>query len=359
MYNSSDNLIIFSVISNFGANNMFNCFKRCLPTSWNTAIPQTYEEVTHLSVNETEENNDLLSDTSVDTECFQSGISCGVECEFSKSSFDRFGDDLTEHIINYLATEDKFRFECLSKRIQSLIFNKQSKFVFKFDNSEPVVESRNNIPLNFTNEKQIENILIKFKALTHIEIIGKYLPKLDQILRVLADKCLYLRSLIVPNGYVTEGTIDYFRQKCGQNMKDFKIGLTSEEMVNRLLSWMPNLENVTAPYISSILTIDREWNTLTRMNETSPELRRLKTAKFEHFPLENELAKFVEEYSSVKVALRLDCIHKIEYSFDYFTNIQYLSEYLDFKAPHVSQLVAKHSPHLQSLKLIINSKHCH
>ena len=300
---------------------MFNCFKRCLPTSWNTAIPQTYEEVTHLSVNETEENNDLLSDTSVDTECFQSGISCGVECEFSKSSFDRFGDDLTEHISNYLATEDKFRFECLSKRIQSLIFNKQSKFVFKFDNSEPVVESRNNIPLNFTNEKQIENILIKFKALTHIEIIGKYVP-LDQILRVLANKCLYLRSLVIPNGYVTEGTIEYFRQKCGKNIRDLKVGLTSEEMVNRLLSWMPNLENVTAPHMSSILTIDREWNTLERMNAESPELPKLKTVKFEHFPTENELAQFAKEYANVKVALTLDCKHEQDESFDYLTHIQ-------------------------------------
>src|SRR5690349_4260058 len=43
----------------------------------------------------------------------------------SKSSFDRFGDDLTEVILSYLPFDNKFRFECLSKQIQSLIYSKQ------------------------------------------------------------------------------------------------------------------------------------------------------------------------------------------------------------------------------------------
>ena len=44
---------------------------------------------------------------------------------FEKSSFDRFDDHLMEVILNYLTISDKFRLECLSKQVQSLIFNKQ------------------------------------------------------------------------------------------------------------------------------------------------------------------------------------------------------------------------------------------
>ena len=44
---------------------------------------------------------------------------------FAKDSFDRFGDDLTEVILQYLNIDDKFRFECLNKRIRTLIFNRQ------------------------------------------------------------------------------------------------------------------------------------------------------------------------------------------------------------------------------------------
>src|SRR5690349_4504154 len=42
-----------------------------------------------------------------------------------KSTFDRFGDDLSEVIHSYLPLKDKFRFECLNKTIQNLIYNSQ------------------------------------------------------------------------------------------------------------------------------------------------------------------------------------------------------------------------------------------
>ena len=42
-----------------------------------------------------------------------------------KSSFDRFGDDLTELILSYLSFENKLRFECVSKQWRRLVFNKQ------------------------------------------------------------------------------------------------------------------------------------------------------------------------------------------------------------------------------------------
>src|ERR1700755_115650 len=52
------------------------------------------------------------------------GQKSGLKRKDWKSSFERFGDDLTEVIVSYLTTEEKFRFECLSKQWQRLVFNK-------------------------------------------------------------------------------------------------------------------------------------------------------------------------------------------------------------------------------------------
>ena len=44
---------------------------------------------------------------------------------YAKDSMDRFGDDLTEEVLQYLTFEDKIRLECVSKQWQRLIYNKQ------------------------------------------------------------------------------------------------------------------------------------------------------------------------------------------------------------------------------------------
>ncbi len=46
---------------------------------------------------------------------------------YPKDSFDRFGDDLCQLLLSYLTIEQKFGFECVSKRWQRLVFNKQLK----------------------------------------------------------------------------------------------------------------------------------------------------------------------------------------------------------------------------------------
>jgi hypothetical protein len=48
------------------------------------------------------------------------------------NSFDRFGDDLCQHLLSYLLVSHKIRYECVSKQWQQLIYNKQNKAVFTF-----------------------------------------------------------------------------------------------------------------------------------------------------------------------------------------------------------------------------------
>ncbi|XP_054168338.1 uncharacterized protein LOC128965625 [Oppia nitens] len=42
----------------------------------------------------------------------------------AKDSFERFGDDLTEDLLDYLQFDDKFYYECISRQWQRLVYNK-------------------------------------------------------------------------------------------------------------------------------------------------------------------------------------------------------------------------------------------
>ncbi|CAG2170348.1 unnamed protein product [Oppiella nova] len=43
---------------------------------------------------------------------------------YSKDSLDRFGDDLCEILLSYLSFEGRFRYECLSKQWQRVVYYK-------------------------------------------------------------------------------------------------------------------------------------------------------------------------------------------------------------------------------------------
>src|SRR5687768_5613566 len=45
--------------------------------------------------------------------------------QYSRDSFDRFGDDLCELLLSHLTIEEKFRYECVAKQFSRLIFNRQ------------------------------------------------------------------------------------------------------------------------------------------------------------------------------------------------------------------------------------------
>ena len=67
---------------------------------------------------------------------------------YAKNSFDRFGDDLTEEILQYLTFEDKIRLECVSKKWQRCVYRKQFRINIK-------VQSKNRIMKSELTEQQL------------------------------------------------------------------------------------------------------------------------------------------------------------------------------------------------------------
>src|SRR6185437_13601879 len=48
---------------------------------------------------------------------------------YSKDSFDRFGDDLCQHILSYQTIDQKVKTECVSKQWQRFIYSSQTELL--------------------------------------------------------------------------------------------------------------------------------------------------------------------------------------------------------------------------------------
>ena len=133
-----------------------------------------------------------------------------------KSSFDRFGDDLSELIVSYLTIEDKFRFQCLSKQWQRLVFNRQYVLKISFnvqDFGERFVlkKGRNNDVVY----QSFESCLQKLKNLSEIENCFD-LAFDSRSLHIIADNCHHLRRLSIGlKSDISDESIEYFGRKCG------------------------------------------------------------------------------------------------------------------------------------------------
>ncbi|CAG2175285.1 unnamed protein product, partial [Oppiella nova] len=91
--------------------------------------------------------------------------------EYSKNSFDRFGDDLHREMLSYLSFRDCFRFECVSKQWRRSIHQKQHKLVINALLSE--MSADHYLDVNRMDRQTFESVLKKLPNITRIEITVK------------------------------------------------------------------------------------------------------------------------------------------------------------------------------------------
>ena len=181
-----------------------------------------------------------------------------------KSSLDRFGDDLIELILSYLPISDKLRMECLSKQVQSLIFNKQRclriSHVQSYDNLKEIISKPNKTSrYQSVNYTALETVLRKFKCLDTIRVEGRM--SCDwRLIETIADNCRQLKNLWINVRYVTDITnecLKDFGHKCGPTLQSLKFdGLTDKQM-RQLLSSTPELRSITADSLKTVVTDSR------------------------------------------------------------------------------------------------------
>ena len=125
--------------------------------------------------------------------------------EYPKDSIDRFGDDLTEEVLQYLTFIDKARFECVSKQWQRCIYKKQTVLEIPFisDNNADTVNRPHTYTYTYTsihqysliiklNKRSLKSLLKKCSNIIEVDLKRRVD---SDVLSLIGQYCPNIRSL--------------------------------------------------------------------------------------------------------------------------------------------------------------------
>jgi hypothetical protein len=129
-----------------------------------------------------------------------------------KDSVDRFGDALTQRLLSYLALEDRFRLECVSKRFQRVVYEPVTDLIIGDHLSTQL------------NDKSFESILKKCKHITRIELTVNN-SRLESIVK----HCPQLAAIDVRfDGDISDEIMDQFFATFAKQLKSIKAYILCE-----------------------------------------------------------------------------------------------------------------------------------
>ena len=162
---------------------------------------------------------------------------------YAKNSFDRFGDDLTEEILQYLTFEDKIRLECVSKQWKRCVFEKQfvielrHKRIEKQNSLDKLCYINNNLSY-VTKVMSLESVLKKCSNITKVKLGNKVD---NSVLSLIGRYCPRIKSLT----YVySNGIKDYdFLRIYGYKLEELYL-YSKNELTVQYLRHCPNLKTL-------------------------------------------------------------------------------------------------------------------
>lgn len=252
---------------------------------------------------------------------------------YPKNSFDRFGDDLTELILDYLPLEEKLKFECVCSQWRRLIFNKELRFELlrhKFKCGHKQLFLRSFVHQNQTYELDptiLLSLMKKLKSLTEMAI--DYNVKCDE--NVLKAFCQLantsLKNLKSIECRIKEDinsqALREFSQMFGKKLNNISISGLSEQSLSEVLTFFgPNLKRIDLKQnLRSILMTNQiPFFKLEKVLLTNPsthdfekfvhifgnQLKQLSLSFDQHYKHNiNQTLKYVSKLANLQV-LRLD-----------------------------------------------------
>ena len=186
---------------------------------------------------------------------------------YAKNSFDRFGDDLTEEILQYLTFEDKVRLECVSKQWRRLVFNKQYVIKIKLNSYDKnsinrVLDKRRRL-----NVQILESVL---KKCPHIIRVDLHLSVNSSVLSLIGRYCPNIKSLRYEYSKDDKYVLDFFRMY-GHKLEELTlirehysyIFLTNKvkdsELLTSYLKYCPNLKITWFPITLVPIIEDKDY----------------------------------------------------------------------------------------------------
>ena len=174
---------------------------------------------------------------------------------YPKDSIDRFGDDLTEEILQYLTFEDKIRLECVSKQWKRCVFQKQ--YIFEIDlylinihNSlNKLIDKDDNYHLD---EEALESVLKKCPNITKVKLSD--LNVKSKVMLMFGQYCPRLKSLL----HNSKGV--YFYRKNGHKLEELILWTDGRKKeIKTIFEFCPNLKIFFSNDKSVLFNEDKEF----------------------------------------------------------------------------------------------------
>ena len=172
---------------------------------------------------------------------------------YAKDSMDRFGDDLTEELIQYLRFEDKIRLECVSKQWKRFVFQRQYIFEICFHNNKSnnslnkLMDDENNHQLD---EEILESVLKKCPNITKVKL--SYWKVKSKVILMFGQYCSRLKSL----NHSIRGV--YFYRKYGHKLEELWTNGRNDD-IRTIFEFCPNLKIFYSDDISVLFNEDKEF----------------------------------------------------------------------------------------------------
>ncbi|XP_054155936.1 uncharacterized protein LOC128954385 [Oppia nitens] len=184
----------------------------------------------------------------------------------AKDSFDRFGDDLCQLLLQYLPIDDRLRLQSVSKQWLALIFNTQTHLVF----SKKLLNkmSLDSMSDYYQTIKLFHVLVRKCRNITAVTInVGSTLPgavhMMSRFIDLLIKYCHRLRHISIKHDYdglwsVIDRTFERFFWRFGQQLLTFKfVGNNhdfNKQLFYEVVDAMPNLKTLDIIYKNHFIT---------------------------------------------------------------------------------------------------------
>ena len=193
---------------------------------------------------------------------------------YAKDSMDRFGDDLTEEVLQYLTFEDKLSLECVSKQWQRCVYQRQ--YVIEIHDFEDEYSDEMEIESDSDEKHNSLDKLLIFKYyrrqlnINAFESVVKKCPNIKKVilrfeidssvLLMIGRLCPHIKSLGYRRiGYSMSGnnTNDFFRDN-GHKLEELSVTQTNDSLFE-YLQYCPNLKTVSIDNINFLFNGDKEF----------------------------------------------------------------------------------------------------
>ena len=180
---------------------------------------------------------------------------------YPKNSFDRFGDDLTELILQYLTFEDKVRLDCVSKQWRRLVFNKQLAIEINWTHSKDSLKRL--IKSNENSKPSLDGQALKLilKKCKNIKTFDYSRLRLNgKVLSLIGRYCPNIKSLRYWPKIGSDDNILSFFRIYGHKLEE--LYLYGNYIINEIqyyFEFCPNLKKVSVMDFSVISSEDKEF----------------------------------------------------------------------------------------------------